>query len=235
MLIKAQQIVLWLRASNGRTLIGLSVAFLFSFILFSSLYWRDHTQLAYVENQLQLLEAEYQSALTTLAKADVESSINRNADYHLRKTLETQQATLDEQARMLEFYNLLMARGDTKSGLALNSYNLAALDKNHLTYDFQFVFVQYAKSHKTLKADISITLLGQLNNQPQQLLLNDIRVKNNKTVKGVEKLNFKYFQKLEGQLTLPSGFVVKSIIINAKIKHKKAKPWQRIIDWEAEE
>ena len=59
--------------------------------------------------------------------------------------------------------------------------------------------------------------------------------KKSNSVKQFGKLRFKYFQKMEGQLTLPLGFVLEQIVIDALIKKKKAKPWQRIVDWQTEE
>ena len=105
--------------------------------------------------------------------------------------------------------------------------------------------MQYAKRHNLLQADISVKLLGTQEGEAKFICLKDLHhgggerdnksKKTNRNVKQFGKLRFKYFQKMEGLLTLPVGFVPEQIVIDALIKKKKAKPWQRIVDWQAEE
>ena len=192
------------------------------------------------------------------AKADVEAAVHRNADYTVRKTLEKQQKTLDEQQRLIEFYSLLLAQGKTKEGLELNGLLIrplyASSDSAIVTeqqrgllrrYSYQLVFVQYSKRHRLLNAQVKISLLGTQDGEARFLNVRDLQSEieskdgkddnANKNVKQFGNLRFKYFQKMEGQLTLPVGFVPEQIVIDATIKKKNAKPWQRIVDWQTED
>lgn len=211
-------------------------------------YWQARDQAVFYQAQVQRLESEFDQSVKTLAKADVEAAIQRNAQYALRKSLDKQQKRLNEQERLLEFYSLLMSSGKSKEGLELNSYNLNLIDRDSRSYNLQFTFVQYAKKHRLLKANIKVKLLGSMEGQSRALDVTSLLLKsdglseesintkkNVDNVKGFEKLRFKYFQKIEAQLTLPVGFKPEQVVIDADIKMKKAKPWQRVVSWQLEE
>ena len=264
LLFRLQSSLLWCRQTDKRFMVALMVALLLGVFIALGLYWQADKEKAYVQAQYTVLQQGHKRTLQRLAKSDVEAAINRNADYTLRKTLEQQQKTLDEQQRLLEFYSLLMALGKTKEGLELNGMLLrplsgavsdqlaqaeivaaddtAAIVASPRHYSYQFVFVQYAKRHNLLRAEVAIKILGTQDGKARFLNLKDLHQddenkdgKTNKNVKQFGNLRFKYFQKMEGRLTLPQGFVPEQIVIDATIKKKKSKPWQRIVDWKTEE
>lgn len=231
----------WCRASEKHLLIALALAVFSGSLLFVGLYFNAVSQNEAYQQRLISLQMLQDQTLRNLARADVDATVNRNADYTLRKTLAQQQKTLNEQKRLLEFYSLLMAQGKTKDGLELNGSTLTLQSKQddevHV-YAYQFVFVQYAKHHSVLKADITIKLLGTLAGESTLLDLSELHKPGKNVAKNAKpfgKLKFKYFQKMQGLLTLPVGFIPEQIVITAIIKKKKAKPWQRIVDWQTEE
>ena len=83
--------------------------------------------------------------------------------------------------------------------------------------------MQYAKKHLVLQAELSITVEGE--NLLEKISYNFNKLMN--TNDGFEKLRFKYFQVVEGQITLPGDFTPQQLVIDAKIKRKKSKAWQR--------
>ena len=198
------------------------------------------------QQQVQLLQAQQKQTLQSLAKANVSSAVNNHADYSLRRTLEQQQETLDEQERLLEFYSLLMAMGQTKEGLELNGLTITPVDEEEAgSFQYELVFVQYAKRHHLLRAQIALKIVGSQDGETSILNVEDLQSgidedtvnaeKSTENVKSFGKLRFKYFQKMQGQLTLPPGFIPEQMVVDAIIKKKKAKPWQRIVDWPTED
>ena len=211
---------------------GLSMCLLWFFL---SSDFQQHQQLLLRYNQLT---ADYEEALALLAKADVNNEILRNADLNVRQTLSLQQSQLEQQARQLEFYQLLMEGGQSKQGLALNSYRLWPIDQEQGVFGFQFVFVQYAKKHYLLRAALNIDIVGEDSQAPSQVksfplaaLAYQTDQSDVKKTTGLEKLRFKYFQKVEGLLTLPKGFKPSEIQLRAKNHKKRVKVWQQTVPW----
>ena len=82
-----------------------------------------------------------------------------------------------------------------------------------------------------LKAELSITVEGE--NLLEKTRYNFSKLVNSNASFG--KLRFKYFQIVEGQITLPEGFVPRELVIDVQLKRKKPKAWQRKLNWNVEE
>ncbi|AQA16998.1 hypothetical protein BST95_00970 [Halioglobus japonicus] len=109
-------------------------------------------------------------------------------------------ATLEEGLR---FYKSLMAPGEIAQGLSLRSPELVALEREG-QYAYRMVVQQETLKHSLLKGYLRVEVEGQLDGEPVTIPLAELSpdVDSDRI-----NLRFRYFQSIEGQLTLPEGFV----------------------------
>lgn len=216
---------------HRKLMILLLLILLLALLIVSIISMQTDQKLAKSNKQQTFLAEEKKELVRKLAAADVEADILRNSQLSMRKTIEQQQHDLAEQEKMLDFYRQLMTSDSSKKGLELNSYFIKKLTEPGAFY-YRFTFVQYAKKHLALKADLSITvegdsLLGKTSYNFRELVVNQDDQ--------FDKLYFKYFQVVEGQVKFPKDFIPRQFIVDAQLKTKNPKPWQRTYSWVVEE
>ncbi|QFU74517.1 hypothetical protein EY643_01950 [Halioglobus maricola] len=134
-------------------------------------------------------------------------------------------ATLEEGLR---FYKSLMAPGEIAQGLSLRSPELVAMEKER-QYTFRIVAQQEARKHSLLKGHLSVELDGLLEGEDVSYPLSELSAD---VDAGKIALRFRYFQSIEGQLTLPEGFEPSQLRLVAtatsprKAEVREAFPWQ---------
>ncbi|CAA0078386.1 Uncharacterised protein [BD1-7 clade bacterium] len=197
--------------------------------------WRLHreasSELALAHGEIAALHERQKTLINRLAESDADSQVYRTAQLALRRRVDEQAQTITAVNRQLDFYRLLMEGSDSRNGLDLTGSLIYPLDDVKNGYHFRFTFVQYAKRRQVLRATLSIVLQGVQAGMPKRYPLNQLLVSSENST----KLRFKYFQSIEGQLRLPDAFEPQQFVIDAQIKSKNAKPWQRIVEWQTEE
>ncbi len=207
------------------------LVFLLALMAAGVIFVQTNIQLAESKKQLEGYKEEKKDIFRRLAKVEVEASILRNSELALRHTIDQQQQQIAEQEKALDFYRQLMTSDDKKKGFELNDYLIRKLDEPN-TFYYRFTFVQYAKKHLALRAGLSITVEGESLSGKARFNFREL-IMNNDDQFG--KLRFKYFKVIEGQIKLPEDFTPRQLIIDAQLKTKKPKVWQRKLGWTVEE
>jgi len=214
-----------------KLLIIMLLVLLLALLAIGMIFVRTNSQLAESTRQVERFTEEKKVVLRKLAAVEVEAGIMRNSQLAMRQNIDQQQQQIAEQEKALDFYRQLMTSDGNKQGLELNSYLLRKLDQPNAYY-FRFTFVQYAKKHLALRAGLSITVDGERSSEKVSYNFRELIMNADGQF---EKLRFKYFHVVEGQLKLPEGFMPQQIVIDAQLKTKKSKVWQRKLSWTVEE
>ena len=185
------------------------------------LYRAMKTQLP--ELQAQLLVAE--------ARLEVQSTQNQMGQQALemvRRDLADQKEQIASLEEGLQFYRSLMAPGEIAQGLSLRPLELVALD-NPGYYSYRIVAQQEARKHSQLKGELSVEVIGVLAGQQVSYSLAEL----SSDIEGSEiALRFRYFQSIDGELSLPEGFEPRSVSLVAtataprKMEVREQYPWQ---------
>lgn len=185
------------------------------------LYRAMKTQLP--ELQAQLLVAE--------ARLEVQSTQNQMGQQALemvRRDLADQKEQIASLEEGLQFYRSLMAPGEIAQGLSLRPLELVALD-NPGYYSYRIVAQQEARKHSQLKGELSAEVIGVLAGQQVSYSLAEL----SSDIEGSEiALRFRYFQSIDGELSLPEGFEPRSVSLVAtataprKMEVREQYPWQ---------
>ncbi|HEY9033096.1 MAG TPA: DUF6776 family protein [Pseudomonadales bacterium] len=194
-------------------------------------YWPLQRELQLNAQQLAHLQQEHQDVLRRMATCTVESDVLRSSKQALREALDAQQMQLAEQEKSLDFFRQLMTPGTERDGLELSSYSLTSLPVSGQIL-YRLTFVQYAKKHPQLKARLSIRVQGLSQGQETVYALKDLLAGGSELP---ERLDFRYFQVLEGHLQIPQDFEPQALLVEAVPIQKNAAPLVRTLNWQLQE
>ena len=178
-------------------------------------------ELPIAHRQLKLLAVELDVQLTG-------REVDRRALELLRSELAAQKERIAELGEGLRFYQSLMAPGQVTNGLSLRDIELVARDEPG-RYAYRIVVQQEARKHQLLKGELQAEVFGTLGEEQVSYPFAELS-----SAFGGEvlPLRFRYFQAIEGELTLPEGFEPQgvSLVASATKPHKsevrERYPWQ---------
>ena len=130
----------------------------------------------------------------------------------------------------LGFYQQVMAPELNEQGFLIDGFNLqSALSDD--SFRFELVLMQQNKTKNTLKGNLKVTLIGSEKGKAKQYsidgLLSDQEQKS-------LAFGFKYFQVIEGEISLPEGFQPEQVSVHATIYQFRRKKGEltTVFDWE---
>ena len=155
--------------------------------------------------------------------------VEKEAGEVLDQNLKALQGEILELKKELAFYRGIVSPRDASRGLRLQRFSLEPHGKR--TYRYTVVLTQVLKNDRLARGQVRLKVDGLMNGQPRTLDLAAI------SEKPFKELNyrFKYFQSLEGDLVLPSGF--KPLRATAQILPggRTRDMIEKTIDWPTEE
>jgi hypothetical protein len=157
-----------------------------------------------------------------LAQLRTNAEVDRQSMEDLRQLVMTQKAQISASERDLRVYKDLLSPSIKTNplGISFGVFTVLPLkEAGHFNYSLT---VQKLSAKETDFAGfLEFRIIGQQGNESLQLSL--YQVSSQVTVPSIP-LNFKYFQTLEGDMKLPSGFTPKSVELVVKTLDKKAVP-----------
>jgi hypothetical protein len=174
-------------------------------------------QKAQLAEQLQARKVELQEAEQRQVNLEVAAQVDRLAVEDIRQSLIGLEEKLAELMEENTFYKGLMAPSELDRGLSVRGWSVTPLQENN-RFAYKLVVQQLAAKHRLLKGAATVYLVGKQAAKPRTLSLHLLSEQlDNEQV----KLRFKYFQAIEGELTLPEDFVpeqVKVVVSSSKPK-----------------
>ena len=180
--------------------------------------FQNHT----IAQQKQRLDALYElqnDSLKRIHTLEVELQVERLAAQRAQQTIKTMEDEHFAVKKELAFYQKVMAPEKQADGLIIDLVNIETTESpNH--YRFSVVLVQQTLKKRFAKGYIDIQISGSQNNKPTKLKLKDI----SELSKDQLSFSLKYFQRIEGELTLPEGFIPETLDVKAVLPKGK---WQK--------
>lgn len=181
-----------------------------------------------MKTQLPELQAQLVVAEARLEVQSTQNQMGQQALEMVRRDLADQKEQIASLEEGLQFYRSLMAPGEIAQGLSLRPLELVALD-NPGYYSYRIVAQQEARKHSQLKGELSVEVIGVLAGQQVSYSLAEL----SSDIEGSEiALRFRYFQTIDGELSLPEGFEPRSVSLVAtaiaprKMEVREQYPWQ---------
>jgi len=166
-----------------------------------------------------------------LENTKVASEVDRKASEEVRQEileLKEEVSRLDEEN---SFYKGIMAPNEKENGLSLGSVELVR-SKNGEAFDFKIIVRQLAQRHNLLTGTVSVTIRGRQDGVEAFYALSDLSpdISSERV-----RLRFKYFQVVDGSLTLPEGFEPEGLRIEAKTTGNNPQSIDKKFGWLVEE
>ena len=181
-----------------------------------------------MKTQVPELQAQLVVAEARLEVQSTQNQMGQQALEMVRRDLSDQKEQIASLEEGLQFYRSLMAPGEIAQGLSLRPLELVALD-NPGYYSYRIVAQQEARKHSQLKGELSVEVIGVLAGQQVSYSLAEL----SSDIEGSEiALRFRYFQTIDGELSLPEGFEPRSVSLVAtaiaprKMEVREQYPWQ---------
>lgn len=156
-------------------------------------------------------------------------SIDQQALSQARDTIGKQDSRISQLKGDVAFYKNIMAPSSAETGLQVQKASIRAVPGDR-RYAYQVVLAQVGDNHRYIHGVAAINLIGVHKGKREVLPLRDVDA----SVKqlGVE-FRFRYFQDLNGQLSLPEGFVPDEVQVIAKPQGSRSDQVEKAFRWQS--
>jgi hypothetical protein len=158
-----------------------------------------------LRGSLERMIEENRALQAKLVHGERQMQVERAAQDNLTLELAKLQ---DEGMRLkedIEFYRNILNETPGPSEVKIQSFRLA---KGKLAgeYEYHLMIVQSGRSNKTIQGNVKLTLLGIQDGQPVSIPVNL-----DAAASQAMKINFKYYQRLDGGFSVPQGMNAEAV------------------------
>ena len=173
-----------------------------------------------LEEEVETLRESYRQTRQQLINLERGRAIDEQALKQARNAivdLETRIASLKSD---LTFYKNIMAPSETSKGLQ---------GAQSSVYDFKLVLTQVGNNKSYISGVVAVNVIGLRDEEKEVIALRDL----SRDIEDLGvKFRFRYFQDVEGQLTVPTGFEPLEVQVVARAEGRKSSQAERTFDWE---
>jgi hypothetical protein len=213
-------------------LVTLVVSMVFLFVIWQLAASRVSPESIELQQDLDFVAGELSTIKQRLARLQArqivverEAEVLRRANRILRETESERQAELGRLQSELDFYRRLAGSGGAQSGLDVYRAEIVPTESGQV-FQFILTLTQNIQRASMISGRVRIDIEGTLDDRPVKLRWTQIS--DGETPEPAYR--FKYFQQLEGYLTLPDGFEPVRLSLTLESKNRR-KPVVRKFDW----
>lgn len=160
-----------------------------------------------LQEEIQRRTAENEELRDSLARAQRSVQMNETAFQELERALKVSAQEIVTLREELNFYRNIISPVDKKSGLRIQNLHVQPVGTAANRYRYKLVLIQALKHDRTISASASIEIAGVQEGEDSVV---SIPGPQDRAI----KVNFRYFQDIEGQFDLPQGFKPRRITVN---------------------
>lgn len=159
-------------------------------------------------NRLQEKVTEYRRELLQLER---DQEVDRHSLREAQGTIRELEQALQERKSEISFYKSIMAPEDLETGLQVFRMDLDPTS-NPDRWRYNLVLSQIGDNNRFVSGHVKVHLVGYVGEERQRLPLH--RVSDSREGNNIE-FRFRYFQSVDGDMTIPDGFEPHSIQVEA--------------------
>lgn len=179
-----------------------------------------------LQQQKQRLDELYAKQIEQVKRInilEVELEVERIANQNSQGLLKEIEQQHYQVKKELAFYEKVMAPEKQADGLVIDNVLISSTNSpNH--FRFQVALVQQKRKKRYAQGHIQLSFIGSLNNKPNKVALSKVSTLTKKDL----SFNFKYFQIIEGEFTLPEHFKAEKIELSAVLPKGKWQEFHRL-------
>lgn len=177
--------------------------------------------------ELSSVKEEYDQARQEKVRLERGQAIDKQALNTARDTIADLESTIANLEADLTFYRNIMAPSEASKGLQVDRLTLRDV-RGDGRYDFKLVLTQVGDNKSYISGVVAVNIIGEQEGEQEVIPLRDLS-------EDVEDLGvrfrFRYFQDVEGTLTLPESFEPYEVQVVAKAEGNKASQAERTFQW----
>lgn len=171
--------------------------------------------------QLESLRRQNAELAQRLANAETGARVDREALVPLRLTLLQRERAIAGLREQVALYRELLQSPDSRRGLAIRSWSVGA-GGGPRKFHYRLVVQYLANQQPSVAGSAAVALTGRDTKGERSLALPEV------------ELHFRYFQVIEGELTLPEGFAPQRVQVVASATQPAAARVEQRFAWEVE-
>jgi len=175
-----------------------------------------------ISKQKQRLDELYElhnESLKRIHTLEVELEVERLANEKAQQTIKGMEEQHFSVKKELAFYQKVMAPEKQADGLIIDLVKLTPTESpNHFRFDV--TLVQQTLKKRFATGYLELIVAGSQNNKRQKVNLSKDKQLTQKQL----SFSLKYFQQIDGEFTLPSGFIPESLFVKAVLPKGR---WQK--------
>ncbi len=190
-------------------------------------YLESKAEKAKLEADIAAIEQEKKALQSQVIMLKQTQAVDGSAYEDVRNSLKQLQDEILELRQEVEFYRGIVSPAERLAGIAIQSFDISPTAQEGL-HHYELVLTQMLKNDKFVKGRVNVYVNGVQEGQPKKLQFKDLTP--NDSVN--RDLGFRYFQKVEGDVRLPEGFVARDVVVEIVPKGRKrvtkSFPWREV-------
>lgn len=176
---------------------------------------RDNQQLSEENDDLKARVAilERSKQIDSKAYADVDAYL---------KQLREEILELREE---VAFYRGIVSSNETK-GVLIHTF-IVEREGTTDAYRYSLVLTRNMRNDRLVSGTVNLSVSGEMHGDLKQLSLKEVSDSEDSAL----KFRFKHFQRLEGRMTLPKGFVPHRVVVNVQTRGGRRSDVEKAFDW----
>ncbi|XOV85931.1 MAG: DUF6776 family protein [Pseudomonadota bacterium] len=159
-----------------------------------------------------------------IADLKVGGEIDSRATEEVRETVESLQNEIAELNEEIRFYKGVMLPNVEDKGLRIERLDLRSLDGGR--YRFSLLLTQMVEKHEYIQGGVQVNLVGVASGIEETLPLDTVSDISNNI-----RFRFRYFQNIDGELTLPENFEPRAVTVVAQANGRDGQRQERRFQW----
>lgn len=200
-----------LLAGGTLTLIVIAVGWIYNYGLSMAGFERSSAvqEQQKLHDEIRAHAVENQELRESLARAQRSVQMNETAFQELDRSLKASAQEIVKLREELNFYRNIISPADKKSGLRIQNLYIEPTNVAN-QYRYKLVLIQALKHEQTINGSASFEINGSQGGQDFTLSIPS------GADRGI-KVNFKYFQDIEGKFEIPKSFKPRRVKVNVTL------------------
>ena len=151
----------------------------------------------------------------------IDSKAYADLDIYLKQL----QGEILELREEVAFYRGIVSSNETK-GVLIHTF---IVEREGATdaYRYSLVLTRNMRNDRLISGTVNLSLSGEMQGALKQLSLKEVSDSDSPAL----KFRFRHFQRLEGRMTLPKGFVPHRVVVNVQTRGGRRTDVEKAFDW----
>jgi hypothetical protein len=188
---------------------------------------------AVVANEGEFLQKQLNDSVVMIRRLSQENAdlklgeeVDSIANEEVRRTVESLQQDIADLQEEVRFYKSVLMPNVEEKGLRIERLDVkATADPRKIRY--QLLLTQVVDKHEYIQGRVEMQIVGKRNNEEARLSFDDVAELDGQPL----QFRFRYFQNLDGEITLPDDFTPVEVMVIANSTGRDSRRLERRFDW----